>query len=69
MMLTGEEGLAAIARLQYGGDVDPEDQGTLNIVELCNRLRDAAVREGRQISPFPAVCREIGPHVWDEVVL
>jgi hypothetical protein len=45
MILTGEEGLAAIARLQYGRDLAPEDQETLNIVET---------------SPFPAVFRERG---------
>jgi hypothetical protein len=35
--------------------------------DVCNRLRSGTVAEGRQISSFPAMFREIAPLIWGEV--
>jgi hypothetical protein len=62
-LLTGEDGLDQIGIQQFG---HPVDRGQIRIEDVCARLLNATVAEGRQISPFPSMFHQIGPGIWEE---
>jgi hypothetical protein len=66
-LLTGEEGRNAVGLLQFGRHVSAEDRANIHLEDLCNRLRNATVEDGRQISLFPAIFRKVAPRTWLEI--
>jgi hypothetical protein len=66
-LLTGEEGLDAIGLLRFGRHVSAEDRANIHLENVCNRLRNAPVEDGRQISLFPAIFREVASRIWLEI--
>jgi hypothetical protein len=65
-LLTGEEGLDVVGLLQFGRHVSAEDRANIHLEDVCSRLRNATVEDGRQISLFPAIFREVAPGTWLE---
>jgi hypothetical protein len=68
-LLTGDDGLNAVSILQFGRVTVSADRLRGTIGDVCHRLRTATVVDGRQISPFPAIFRQIGPSIWEEATL
>jgi hypothetical protein len=66
-LLIGEEGLDAVGLLQFGRHVSAEDRANIHLDDVCNRFRNATVEDGRQISLFPAIFREVAPRTWLEI--
>jgi hypothetical protein len=68
-LLTGEEGVVEVARLQVWREIRPEERAVLNLGNFCSQHRNASVMEGRQISPFPGMFHEVGSRTWGELPL
>jgi hypothetical protein len=69
MLLTGEEGLAAVALLQFGVRIDRANFTGGPLENVCHRLMNASVTDGRQISQFPPMILQVGPRLWSEITL
>jgi hypothetical protein len=46
-LLTGEEGLDAVGLVEFGRHVSAEDRVNIHLEDVCNRLRNATVEDGR----------------------